>query len=397
MRPFDGKRVLLGVSGGIAAYKSAELVRLLVKAGADVDVILTAGGSRFVGSTTFEGLTGWPVYSSLWDKPMAHLELGRSADSIVVAPATAGVLSRLAAGGTDDLLSATLLAAPRRAILAPAMNHRMYEHPATQRNLRLLGDDGHVIVGPAHGELAEREVGWGRMAEPELLFAYIGRDLEPESRWTGRRVVVTAGPTREAVDPVRFIGNRSSGRMGYAIAAAAWQRGAEVILVTGPTEVPVPAAINDVRRVETAEQMCSELHSALDGAAALFMVAAVSDFRPAAPETRKIRRNDGLEGIAVEPVADLLASVTRDGCVKIAFAAEVGEGGVEAARRKLRDKGAEMIVLNDPSEPGAGFEVNTNRVTILDSSGVVEELPLAAKTEVADEILIRAERLLPGD
>ncbi len=399
MRPFEGKRVLLGVSGGIAAYKSAELVRLLVKAGAEVDVILTRSGSRFVGPTTFEGLTGRAVHSSLWDGggAMAHLELGQAAGAIAVAPATAALLAKLAAGMAGDLLTATLLAAPRRALLAPAMNHRMLEHPATQRNLAALRGDGHTIIGPAYGELAEREVGWGRMVEPEVIFEHIGRELEPESRWRGRRVVVTAGPTREPIDPVRFLGNRSSGRMGYAIAAAAWRRGASVTLITGPTDVPVPPAIEDVEPVETAQEMCSALHASLDGAAALFMVAAVADFRPAAPDSQKIRRGDGMKQIIVEAVPDLLASVAGASCLKVAFAVEMGEGGLESARRKLEEKGAQMIVLNDPSEPGAGFEVETNRVTIVDASGEAEQLPLATKGEVADEILNRAERLLPGE
>ncbi len=229
-----------------------------------------------------------------------------------------------------------------------------------------------------------------------MLLAHIAGSLEPASRWTGRQVVVTAGPTREPVDPVRFLGNRSSGRMGYAIAGAAWRRGAAVTLITGPSEVPVPGELTDVRRVETAEEMCGELHAATEGADALFMVAAVADFRPRSPRANKIRRREGMSHIEVEPVPDLLAGIGGNGCIKVAFAVEFGKAGVDSARSKLEAKKAQMIVLNDPGEPGAGFEVDTNKVTIIDASGGTEELPLASKREVADMIMDRAERLLPG-
>jgi phosphopantothenoylcysteine decarboxylase/phosphopantothenate--cysteine ligase len=400
MRPFDDKRVLVGVSGGIAAYKTAELVRQLVQAGSEVKVILTSSGARFVGPTTFEGLTGEPALGSLWDGSLQHIELGRWADAIVVAPATANLLAKLAVGIADDLLTTTLLAAPQRAVLAPAMNTRMFEHPATQANLETLRGHGHELVGPAFGGLAEGEEGWGRMVEPDVIFAYAGRALERQSQWRDKRVVVTSGPTWEPVDPVRFIGNRSSGRMGHAIAAAAWRRGADVVLITGPSHVPAPPEIADVRAVETAEQMGAALNEALADASAVFMAAAVADFKPAAPSREKIRRASGLESIALEPCDDLLARAGRaapDDCLLVAFAVELGEAGVDSARRKLEEKGAHLIVLNDPSQPGAGFEVETNRVTIIDNSGAAETLPLMLKAEVADEILDRAERLLPGD
>lgn len=400
MRPFAGKRVLIGVSGGIAAYKTAELVRRLVQAGAEVQVILTSNAARFVGPATFEGLTGRPVHESLWEEAIGHLELGRWADAIVVAPATANLLAKMAAGIADDLLTTTLLAAPYRALLAPAMNVRMYEHPATQRNLETLRETGHTVVGPAYGELAEREEGWGRMVEPDVIFAHVGRLLEPASRWRGQRVVVTSGPTWEPVDAVRFLGNRSSGRMGHAIAAAAWRRGADVVLITGPAHIATPPEMSEVHMVETAEEMGATLSQALEGAAALFMVAAVADFRPSHPRSDKIRRAAGMTSIAVESAPDLLATASEkapEGCVKVAFAVEFGEDAQESAKRKLQEKGADLIVLNDPSEPGAGFGVDTNRVTIIDRSGAAEGLPLSPKTEVADAILDRAERLLPGE
>jgi phosphopantothenoylcysteine decarboxylase/phosphopantothenate--cysteine ligase len=400
MRPFEGKRVLLGVAGGIAAYKTVEIARRLTQAGATVKVILSEAGARFVGPVTFEAVTGQMTRRTLWEEALAHIELGRWADAIVVAPATADLLAKLASGSADDLLSTTLLAAPRRALLAPAMNSRMYEHPATQRNLETLRGFGHPVVGPAYGELAEGEEGWGRMVEPEMIIAHVGRLLEGESRWQGRRVVVTAGPTWEPVDAVRFLGNRSSGRMGFAIAAAAWRRGAHVTVVSGPTEIEPPPEIDDVRRVETTGEMEEALRAAIGDAEALFMVAAVADFRPSSRERGKIRRASGKMSIPVEPCPDLLASVGAQApaeCVKVAFAVELGEGAQESARGKLEAKRAHLIVLNDPSEPGAGFGVETNRVRIIDKTGAVETLPLMLKTEVADEIIDRAERFLPRD
>jgi phosphopantothenoylcysteine decarboxylase/phosphopantothenate--cysteine ligase len=400
MRPFDGKRVLVGVAGGIAAYKTVELARRLSQAGAEVQVILTESGSHFVGAATFEALTGRKVRQSLWENALDHIELGRWADAIVVAPATANLLAKFANGLADGLLSTTLLAAPHRALLAPSMNTRMYEHPATQRNLETLREHGHTLVGPAYGDLAEGEEGWGRMVEPEVIFAQIGRMLEPESAWRDKKVVVTAGPTWEPVDTVRFIGNRSSGRMGHALAAAAWRRGADVVLINGPAGTPTPAELDNVHLVETAEEMRAAVDGSIDGASAIMMVAAVSDFRPTDPKDEKIRRSSGLDAIPVESTADVLAAASvkaPTNCVKVAFAVESGEGAVESARAKLEKKGADIIVLNDPTEPGAGFDVDTNRVTIIDASGVAEELPLMLKTEVADEILDRAERLLSSD
>ncbi len=400
MRPFEGKRVLLGVAGGIAAYKSAELARRLVQEGSEVQVILTSSGARFVGTTTFEALTGRPVGESLWEGALKHIELGRWADASVVAPATADLIAKLAAGMADDLLTTTLLASSERALLAPAMNTRMYEHPATQRNIEMLRSFGHPIVGPAYGELAEGEVGFGRMSEPEEILAHIGRMLSRTGRWHARRVVVTAGPTWEPVDAVRFLGNRSSGRMGHAIAAAAWRRGADVVLINGPTEVDPPQEIEDVRQVETAEEMGLALSDALLDADALFMAAAVADFRPSDPRDDKIRRSGGMTSIPIESAPDLIATASQtasDDCVKIAFALEVGEGAEESARRKLKEKGAHLIVLNDASEPGSGFGVETNRVTIIDASGAAETLPQMLKTEAADEILDRAERFLTRD
>jgi phosphopantothenoylcysteine decarboxylase/phosphopantothenate--cysteine ligase len=401
MRPFDGKRVLIGVAGGIAAYKTVELARRLVQAGSEVQVILTTSGAHFVGPATFEALTGREVRQSMWETGVLdHIGLGQWADAIVVAPATANLLAKMATGIADDLLSTTLLAAPQRALLAPAMNTRMYEHPATQANLEMLRGHGHTMVGPAYGELAEAEEGWGRMVEPEVILAHTGRMLERPNRWSGKKVVVTAGPTWEPVDAVRFIGNRSSGRMGHAIAAAAWRRGAEVVLINGPAHAPTPPELDNVHMVESAEEMARAVHESIDGAAALLMVAAVADFRPSDPQEEKIRRAGGMRSIEVESTPDVIATAGErapDDCIKVAFAVEYGEAATESARRKLTEKSAHLIVLNDPSEPGAGFDVDTNRVTIIDAEGVSEPLPIMLKTEVADSILDRAELLLPGE
>jgi len=252
-----------------------------------------------------------------------------------------------------------------------------------------------ILITGANGE-----IGHGRMSEPEEILAHVGRVLSRGGRWRGRRVVVTAGPTWEPVDAVRFLGNRSSGRMGHAIAAAAWRRGADVVLVNGPTEVDPPTEIEDVRQVETAEEMGTALSDALLDADALFMAAAVADFRPRDPREDKIRRSGGMTSIPIESAPDLMATASEtapDDCVKVAFALEVGEGGEDSARRKLKEKGAHLIVLNDASEPGSGFGVETNRVTIIDASGAAETLPQMLKTEAADEILDRAERFLTRD
>lgn len=392
MRPFDGARILLVVSGGIAAYKSAFLARRLVAAGAVVDVVLTRGAQQFIGAATFEGITGRPVHTDLWTRPMAHLDLGKSAAVAVVAPATAELLSRMARGAADDMATAVLLAAPCPVVVCPAMNSRMWEHPATVDNRARLREWGVTQVGPAHGELAEREVGMGRMAEPEEIVAELGRLLERESPFRGRKVVVTGGPTRASVDPVRFLGNRSSGRMGFALAASAWRRGAEVVLVAGPGTAPLPYGPR-VREVETAEQMLEALREELDGASVLLMAAAVADFRPERPSREKLKKGarDAVD-LRLVRGPDLLVETAsqRDGCLTLGFALET-EDALANGRRKLEEKGLDFVAVNEAGAPGAGFEVATNRVTLLDRWGNVEELPLLSKEEVADRLLDRIE------
>jgi phosphopantothenoylcysteine decarboxylase/phosphopantothenate--cysteine ligase len=398
-RPFAGRRVLLGVTGGIAAYKAVQLARDLTLAGASVDVVLTHGAQEFVRPLTFEALTGRAVHASLYPPgdPNLHIRLAREAQAVVVAPATANFLARAAAGMADDLLTAVLLATEAPVVLCPAMNDRMYAHAATRDNLLRLSRLGYALAGPAVGPLAWGEgEGPGRMLEPEAIQAWTGRALEGSTPLAGKRVIVTAGGTREPIDPVRYIGNRSSGRMGYEIAAAAWRRGAEVLLVSGPSHLPLPIGV-EALPVETAEEMRAAVADALPGADALVMAAAVADFRPANAAGEKIKKEaGGVPEIRLEPTADVLRS-TRDlrppHAVVVGFALET-ETPVENGRRKLEGKGLDLLVVNDAREPGAGFEVETNRVVLLQPDREDESLPLLSKAEVADRILDRVEALL---
>ncbi|WP_420447938.1 bifunctional phosphopantothenoylcysteine decarboxylase/phosphopantothenate--cysteine ligase CoaBC [Candidatus Palauibacter sp.] len=399
MRPFDGRRVLLVVSGGIAAYKSAILTRRLIEAGAGVEVILTASAERFVGRVTFEGITGRPVHASLWDRPMAHLDLGLEADVVVVAPATANLISRLAAGAADDLATTAVLAARAPVLVCPAMNTRMWEHPITQANVARLVDVGYAIAGPADGPLAEGESGPGRLLEPEEILPRIGRALETATGLRGRRVVATAGPTRAALDPVRFISNRSSGRMGFALAEAAWRRGSEVTLISGPGTRPRPAGPH-LLEVETAQEMLAALETALTDADILLMAAAVGDFEPDGVADSKIRKTGNTANgfdLALRPGPDLLMETRafreRKGIFTLGFALET-EDLLARGREKLERKGMHLVAVNSAVEPGAGFESETNRITLIDRDGTVEELPLAKKTELADELLDRVEASL---
>lgn len=401
MRPFDGRRVLLVVSGGIAAYKSAILTRRLIEAGAGVEVILTASAERFIGRVTFEGITGRPVHASLWDRPMAHLDLGLEADVVVVAPATANLISRLAVGAADDLATTAVLASRAPVIICPAMNTRMWEDPITQANVARLIDVGYGIAGPADGPLAEGESGPGRLLEPEEILPRIGRALETATGLRGRKVVATAGPTRAALDPVRFITNRSSGRMGFALAEAAWRRGGDVTLISGPSRVPRPAG-PDVVEVETAGEMLAALETALTDADILLMAAAVGDFEPARQADSKIKKTSGAgKGfeLALRAGPDLLLETRafreRKGIFTLGFALET-EDLLTRGREKLERKGMHLVAVNSAVEPGAGFESETNRITLIDRSGRIEELPLAKKTELADELLDRVEASIPA-
>jgi len=401
VRPFEGRRVLLGVTGGIASYKTAWLARLLAQAGAEVDVVLTKSAREFIGAVTFEALTGRPVHTELVAEGHAldHIKLARAAALIVVAPATADFLSRAASGRADDLLTACLLAADAPVLLVPAMNDRMWAHAQTAANVAHLRSLGYAVLDPEAGPLASPQegVGPGRMPEPERVFAHVGRMLETRGAMAGRRVLVTAGPTREALDPVRFLSNHSSGKMGVALAAAAWRRGAEVTLVAGPLAVAPP---HDVRvvHVESTEQMNDAVRAELPSADVLVMAAAPADFRPKDPAGGKIKKSTRPDSIALENTADILAT-TRDarkkGAVIVGFALETDDV-IAHAKEKLAAKALDMIVVNDARETGAGFGVDTNRVTILAPNAEPAVLPLLSKSETADAILDRVQELLNG-
>ncbi|WP_411281977.1 bifunctional phosphopantothenoylcysteine decarboxylase/phosphopantothenate--cysteine ligase CoaBC [Gemmatimonas sp.] len=400
MRPFDRQRILLGVTGGIASYKAAWLARLLTQAGAEVDVVLTRSACEFIGAITFEALTGRPVYTALIAPGHAldHIALARAAQLVVVAPATADFLARAAGGHADDLLSACLLATSAPTLLVPAMNDRMWAHPQVRRNTDSARGIGYHVLEPDNGALAVGEgSGPGRMPEPETILAYCARLLETSTVLKGRSIVVTAGPTREPIDPVRFLSNRSSGKMGVAIAAAAWRRGADVTLIAGPLEVEIPPGLHVVT-VETTSQMRDAVARALPGADVLIMAAAPADFTAAAPATAKIKKAAAAHALALVPTDDILASTRAArpaSCVTVGFALETGDARSEAGR-KLVDKGLDFIVANDALEAGAGFGVDTNRVTIRHADGREEHLPLQRKLQVADEILDRVEVLLHG-
>jgi phosphopantothenoylcysteine decarboxylase/phosphopantothenate--cysteine ligase len=401
VRPYEGRRVLLGVTGGIASYKTAWLARLLAQAGAEVDVVLTRSAREFIGAVTFEALTGRPVHTELVAEGHAldHITLARAAALIVVAPATADFLSRAASGRADDLLSACLLAADAPVLLVPAMNDRMWAHRQTAENVAHLRSLGYTVLDPEPGPLASPQEGSGpgRMPEPERIFAHVGRMLEAHGALAGRRVLVTAGPTREALDPVRFLSNYSSGKMGVAIAAAAWRRGADVTLVAGPLAVATP---HDVRvvHVESTEEMHEAVRAELASSDVLVMAAAPADFRPASAAAGKIKKAQRPDSIALENTGDILAT-TRDarkkGAVIVGFALETDDV-MRHAREKLAAKALDLIVVNDAREEGAGFGVDTNRVTILSPTAEPAALPLLSKPDVADAVLDRVEEILNG-
>ena len=402
IRPFANRRVLLGVAGGIASYKTAWLARLLAKAGADVDVVMTRAAMEFVGPVTFEALTGRPVHTGLFDagRALDHIHLARAAHAVVVAPATADLMARAATGQADDLLTACLLATVAPVLLVPAMNDRMWAHAQTRANAEHLRRLGYRLLDPDDGMLAAGEgSGPGRMPEPETIFAHVGRLLEnPDGALAGRRVLVTAGPTREAIDPVRFLSNHSSGRMGTAIAAAAWRRGADVTLVAGPLAVSVPVGVRQVR-VESTTEMQAAVDRELPASDVLVMAAAPADYRPVAVSAAKLKKTGETRSIALTENPDILASTRssrRPGAVIVGFALETDDV-VANARRKLDTKALDLIVLNDAKEPGAGFAVDTNRVTIFTrGTEEPERLPLLTKSEVADAILDRIETVLRG-
>jgi phosphopantothenoylcysteine decarboxylase/phosphopantothenate--cysteine ligase len=383
----DGRRIVLGVSGGIAAYKAIDVCRRLVERGAYVIPVLTRGATRFVGEATFSALASERAHTSLFhdDDPIPHTRLGQSADAVVVAPATARLIGSYAAGISSDLLTATLLAVREGSpvVVAPAMHNEMWEHPAVQDNLATLARRGVSIVPPEEGRLAGGDIGKGRLAAPETIVEAVEAALGPGRDLAGLHVLVTAGGTREPIDPVRYVGNRSSGKQGHALAAEAAARGAKVTLVS-TVDLPVPPQA-DVVRVETAAEMEDAVHAAEASADVVVMAAAVADFRPARVAERKLKKQAGVPEITLEPTPDILAGLgtrKRPGQTIVGFAAETDEVRQNAAA-KLAAKGIDLIVANDVTAPGAGFEHDTNHVVIIDADGTEREVPLADKRAIA--------------
>lgn len=401
-----GRRVVVGVCGGIAAYKAADLVSKLQQAGAIVDVILTARADAFVRPLTFSTLSHRPVYADLWEPTgeaaARHIELGRSAELLLVAPATANTIARLAHGLADDMLSAVALASTAPLLLVPAMEHHMYNHPATQANLQLLRERGAVILPPEVGHLASGEVGVGRFPETAAILAAAERILGRARDLAGRRVVVTAGGTQEPIDPVRYVGNRSSGLMGFALAAEARDRGADVILIAGAVTAPLPTGVQ-VQRALTAGEMRAAVFAAIAGADALIMAAAVADYRVERPAHHKIKKGsdaenaDGSLTLRLVRNPDILAELAdapeADEVVRVGFAAETTDLAAHAAA-KLTGKRLDLLVANDVSRPGSGFGTPTNEVTIFHADGRAEQLTLLPKSEVAATIWDRVVPLL---
>lgn len=394
--PLAGAEIVVAVGGGIAAYKACELVRLLTKAGALVTVVMTRRAQKFVGALTFQALSGRAVMTELIDPgqehDIGHIRVADRADLMIVAPATANLIARLAAGMADDAVTAVALATRAPLLIAPSMNVNMWAHPLTAANVRRLIDvAGAHVVGPGDGFLACRWTGPGRLAEPADIVTAAAR-LRTAPDLAGRRIVITAGPTHEPIDPVRYLGNRSSGKMGYALAAAALQRGAAVTLIAGPTALPDPVGV-DVVHVEDARAMQRALADHAWGGAAVIMAAAIADFRPLAAADKKLKRTEiGLAPtIALDANPDLLAGLGAErarrggGPLLVGFAAETHDV-VNYARAKLAAKGCDLVIANDVSAPDAGFAVDTNRVIAVDASGAVE-LPFGSKAAVAHRIL----------
>ena len=400
-RPAGGgaskRSVVLGVCGSVAAYKAVEVCRQLVELGLHVAPVMTADAARFLGPVTLSALASEPVHDSLWSDadPIPHTTLGQSADLILVAPATATLLAKYAAGIADDLLTATLLATRAPVIVCPAMHTEMWEHPATVDNVATLRRRGVTVVEPGVGRLAGGDEGAGRLASVEEIVAAVDKVLTPQDL-AGRTVLVTAGGTREPLDPVRFLGNRSSGKQGEALAVEAAARGATVTLVTA-SDRPAPPGV-DVVRVETAEQMESAVLERAVAADVVVMAAAVADFRPKAAAEGKLRKADGVPEIVLEPTPDILAELgrrKRPGQVLVGFAAETGDLRV-AAEDKLRRKHLDLIVANDVSAPGAGFGHETNAATLLDAAGSWTDVPLTTKRNLARSVVDVVSRHLSG-
>jgi phosphopantothenoylcysteine decarboxylase / phosphopantothenate---cysteine ligase len=391
----NNKTIVLGVTGSIAAYKAAELASQLTQAGATVHVVMSEEATQFVSPVTFRALTGRPVVTEMFDLTseysIEHVSLARAADIVVIAPATANIIAKLAAGMADDMLCCTVLATRAPVVIAPAMETNMYENQVTQDNLCELKSRDFVIVGPAAGWLASGREGLGRLADINHIIATVHRVLGRDGDLSGRHIVITAGGTQEPIDPVRYISNRSSGKMGYALAEVARDRGAKVSLITAPTWLTEPTGV-DVIKVNTAQEMRQAVENLAPKADVLIMAAAVADYRPKSPAGQKIKKGDAGLTLELESTPDILGTV-RGEFVKVGFAAE-SANIVENAREKVKQKGLHFIVANDITARDSGFGVDTNQVTIIDREGGVDTLPLLTKSEVAERILDRVVQFL---
>jgi phosphopantothenoylcysteine decarboxylase/phosphopantothenate--cysteine ligase len=400
MSIFTSKHILLGVTGSIAAYKTADLASKLTQAGVLVDIILTPASEKFISPLTFQSVTGRKAFtdSDLWggEAHVLHVGLGQSADLLVIAPCTANTLGKLAHGMADNLLTITALAMRSSILIAPAMDAGMFEHPATQENIDILKNRGIYFAGPDEGHMASGLSGRGRMVEPAELMGYIRMTLGKGGKLSGKKIVVTAGGTQEPLDPVRMLSNKSSGKQGYAIAQAALDAGGNVVLITALTSLTGPVGAR-VIQVQTAQEMQEAVLAEAKGAEALVMAAAVADFRPKVVAKSKLKKRDGIPQVELEAAPDILLAVagmkSRKPRVVIGFAAE-SKNLIENASRKLKSKKLDILVANDISAPDAGFSVDTNRVTLLFPNAKEEALPLMSKSEVAEIIITHLGELL---
>jgi phosphopantothenoylcysteine decarboxylase/phosphopantothenate--cysteine ligase len=393
-----GKEIVVGVTGGIAAYKAAEFVRLLTKEGVNVHVVMTQNAQEFVTPLTFQTLSGNPVvtetFALLQDEKIGHIALADLAELIVILPATANIIGKIANGIADDFLTAMVMATKAPALFVPSMNVNMWENKALQRNVQTLMGRGHHIMEPGEGELACHWYGKGRLAELSDVVEEIEDLLSPKDL-EGEKILITGGPTQEPIDPVRFITNRSSGKMGYALARVARRRGADVILVTGPTPLAISRSDIKVIPVRTAEEMRRAVLTHMKGCSVVIKAAAVSDYRPKVTSQEKLKKSDPYYSLELERTRDILGEIgkKKGNRVLVGFAAET-ENLIGNARKKLIEKNLDFIVVNDVTKPGAGFGLDTNQVKILDISGEVKDLPLMSKEEVSSVILDDVVRLL---
>lgn len=389
----QGKHIVLGISGSIAAYKACLLIRALIKRGAEVQVVITPAGKEFITPVTLSTLTRKPVISDFFAQRdgtwHSHVDLGLWADVMIVAPATASTIAKMANGVADNMLITTYLSMKAPVFVAPAMDLDMFAHPSTQRNLNLLRSYGNIIIEPETGELASRLVGKGRMEEPDKIISIVEEKMAEYTALAGRRVLITAGPTYEKIDPVRFIGNYSSGKMGYALAQECANRGAEVTLVSGPTHLSVSNPRINVERVESAQEMFAAATKAFPACDAAILSAAVADFTPARSASTKIKRERGEQQILLKPTRDIAASLGKmktPSQVLVGFALET-DHELSNAIHKLKDKNLDFIVLNSLKDKGAGFNTDTNKITIIRPDGTQRAYPLKDKTLVAKDII----------